>query len=92
MYSQIDGARRENSEGPRGNQVAAGKTAIALRGEIQMDSGGSGVLAGATIRSAADPDLPMAGVSLVNRAGYFARKSTRGPIEAPATWHLDDWA
>jgi ABC-2 type transport system permease protein len=44
---------------------------IALRSEIPTYSGGLGVLAGDTMRSAADLDLPMVGVTLVSRAGYF---------------------
>lgn len=38
---------------------------IALRNEIPTYAGGLGVLAGDTMRSAADLDLPMAAVSLV---------------------------
>lgn len=44
---------------------------IALRSEIPTYSGGLGVLAGDTLRSAADLELPLVAVSLVSRAGYF---------------------
>jgi len=44
---------------------------IALRNEIPTYSGGLGVLAGDTIRAAADLDLPLVAVSLVSRNGYF---------------------
>jgi starch phosphorylase len=44
---------------------------IALEPETPTYSGGLGVLAGDTIRSAADLGFPMIAVSLVHRAGYF---------------------
>lgn len=47
---------------------------IALRSEIPTYAGGLGILAGDTIRSAADLGLPMVAVSLVSRAGYFRQE------------------
>ena len=44
---------------------------IALEAEIPTYAGGLGVLAGDTIRSAADLGLPLVAVSLVHRHGYF---------------------
>lgn len=44
---------------------------IALRSEIPTYSGGLGVLAGDTLRSAADLGIPLVGVTLVSREGYF---------------------
>jgi starch phosphorylase len=44
---------------------------IALRSEIPTYSGGLGVLAGDTLRSAADLEIPMVAVTLVSRQGYF---------------------
>jgi starch phosphorylase len=44
---------------------------IALESDIPTYSGGLGVLAGDTVRSAADLELPLVTVSLVSRAGYF---------------------
>ncbi|HEC28529.1 MAG TPA: alpha-glucan family phosphorylase [Gammaproteobacteria bacterium] len=44
---------------------------IALRNEIPTYAGGLGILAGDTIRSAADLELPMVTVSLASREGYF---------------------
>jgi starch phosphorylase len=43
---------------------------VALESSIPTYSGGLGVLAGDTLRTAADLELPMVGVSLVARAGY----------------------
>ena len=47
---------------------------IALRSEIPTYSGGLGVLAGDTLRSAADLRIPMVAVTLVSRKGYFRQE------------------
>src|SRR5579875_941263 len=44
---------------------------IALHPDIPTYAGGLGILAGDTLRSAADAGLPVAGVSLLHRQGYF---------------------
>jgi starch phosphorylase len=44
---------------------------IALQAEIPTYSGGLGVLAGDTIRAAADLRVPMVGITLAHRKGYF---------------------
>ncbi|HLW91639.1 MAG TPA: alpha-glucan family phosphorylase [Roseiarcus sp.] len=67
---------------------------IALRPEIHTYSGGLGVLAGDTARSAADLGLPMVFVSLVSRAGYV-RQEIDGEgrqIAQPNPWRPEDWA
>ena len=47
---------------------------IALRADIPTYAGGLGVLAGDTLRTAADLALPMVAVTLVSRAGYFRQE------------------
>lgn len=47
---------------------------IALRNDIPTYAGGLGVLAGDTLRSATDLELPLVAVSLVSRAGYFRQE------------------
>ncbi len=47
---------------------------VGLAPEIPTYSGGLGVLAGDTLRSAADLSVPMVGVTLLNRKGYFHQK------------------
>jgi starch phosphorylase len=65
---------------------------IALRPDIPTYSGGLGVLAGDTIRSAADLRLPMVGVSLLYRRGYFSQQIDREgwQQESPAQWRVED--
>jgi len=66
---------------------------IALRNEIPTYSGGLGVLAGDTVRAAADLELPMVTVSLVSRAGYFRQEIRDGrQVEQPDTWDSSRWA
>ena len=47
---------------------------IALSPALPTYSGGLGMLAGDTLRSAADTDAPMVAISLVHRRGYFRQK------------------
>jgi len=49
------------------DRVAYFSMEIALRSEIPTYSGGLGVLAGDTLRSAADLRIPLVGVTLVSR-------------------------
>jgi starch phosphorylase len=61
---------------------------IALHPEIPTYAGGLGMLAGDTVRSAADLGLPLVAVSLVSRAGHFRQKlDAQGrQVELPAPW------
>ena len=69
-------------------RVAYFSMEIALRNEIPTYAGGLGVLAGDTVRSAADIALPLVAVSLVSRAGYFRQEiDAHGrQTEHPAPW------
>jgi glycogen phosphorylase len=75
-------------------RVAYFSMEIALRSEIPTYSGGLGVLAGDTMRSAVDLELPLVAVSLVSRSGYFRQEiSAEGAqIEHPSPWRPEDWA
>ena len=67
---------------------------IALASRIPTYSGGLGVLAGDTMRSAADLELPFVAVSLVSRAGYFRQEidAEGRQTEYPARWDPAAWA
>lgn len=62
---------------------------IGLEAHIPTYSGGLGVLAGDTLRAAADLGLPYAGVTLLYRDGYFRQRLGPGgqQIEEPVKWH-----
>ncbi len=69
-------------------RVAYFSMEIALAPNIPTYAGGLGVLAGDTLRSAADIGLHMVGVTLVSRAGYFDQKidAYGRQIELPQMW------
>jgi starch phosphorylase len=64
---------------------------IALDVAIPTYSGGLGVLAGDTIRSAADLRVPLVAVSLLYRKGYFTQRlDDKGwQHESPTEWQVD---
>ena len=66
---------------------------IALESGVATYGGGLGVLAGDTIRSAADLQVPLVAVSLVHRRGYFQQRldANGWQVEEPAKWHLEDY-
>jgi starch phosphorylase len=61
---------------------------IAVDPAIPTYAGGLGVLAGDTLRSAADMGLPMVGISLLYRKGYFKQEldPESGQRERPVDW------
>ena len=69
-------------------RVAYFSMEIALEQALPTYSGGLGVLAGDTLRSAADLALPVVGVTLAHRRGYFRQHldSHGNQSESPAEW------
>lgn len=67
---------------------------IGLESGMPTYSGGLGVLAGDTIRSAADLEVPMVAVSLIHRRGYFfQRLDAQGhQREEAVAWPINDFA
>ncbi|HDK16330.1 MAG TPA: alpha-glucan family phosphorylase, partial [Nitrospirae bacterium] len=65
---------------------------IALEEGMPTYSGGLGVLAGDTIRSAADLQVPMIAVTLLHRKGYFFQHLDPGgwQTEEPVDWTVED--
>jgi len=82
----------EHDARPQHTLVAYFSMEIALENQIPTYSGGLGVLAGDTLRSAADLGLPMVGVTLLHRKGYFfQRVDAEGhQHEEPVAWPVDD--
>jgi starch phosphorylase len=64
---------------------------IALENDMPSYSGGLGVLAGDTIRAAADLRLPMVAVSLLYRKGYFTQRLAEDgtQTEEPVEWVVE---
>ncbi len=69
-------------------RVAYFSMEIALDPDIPTYSGGLGVLAGDMLRSAADLDVPLVGVTLAYRKGYFRQvlDTVGNQSESPVPW------
>lgn len=63
---------------------------IAVSPDVPSYAGGLGILAGDTIRSAADLRVPMVAVTLLARKGYFHQRldSSGQQIEEPEVWDV----
>jgi len=74
----------------RPGKIAYLSMEIALEAAIPTYSGGLGVLAGDTIRAAADLRVPMVAVSLLHRSGYFIQRldDSGWQTEEPARWDV----
>ena len=94
MLHRVLGGEALLDEFLREPRVAYFSMEIALRSEIPTYAGGLGVLAGDTLRSAADLSLPLVAVTLVSRAGYFHQEiDPEGrQVERPAPWDPAHWA
>jgi starch phosphorylase len=77
---------------PANTKIAYFSMEIGLADALPTYSGGLGVLAGDTIRSAADGGVPMVAVSLVHRKGYFRQRlDAQGQqSEEPWPWRPED--
>ncbi len=66
---------------------------IAVDPDVPTYSGGLGILAGDTIRSAADLEVPMVAVSLLYRKGYFYQRidAEGWQREEPVAWSVEDF-
>lgn len=74
-------------------QVAYFSMEIALRSDVPTYSGGLGVLAGDVMRSAADLSVPLVGVTLASRSGYFRQRIEGGrQFEQAQPWHPEQFA
>ncbi len=66
---------------------------VGLETDMPTYSGGLGVLAGDTIRSAAELNVPMAAVTLLHREGYFYQRLDENGVqtEEPVQWVVEDF-
>ena len=66
---------------------------IGLQAEMPTYSGGLGVLAGDTIRAAADLKVPMVAVTLLHHKGYCRQKldAEGNQTEEPVDWVVEDY-
>ncbi len=73
-------------------RVAYFSMEVGLENSLPTYSGGLGILAGDTLRAAADVGIPMVGVTLVHRKGYFRQRLDEegNQREEPADWRPED--
>lgn len=66
---------------------------IGLEAAMPTYSGGLGVLAGDTIRAAADLKVSMVGMTLLHRKGYFYQRlnASGQQVEEPVDWAVNDF-
>ncbi len=76
-----------------GPKIAYFSMEIGIDSEIPTYAGGLGALAGDFIRSAADMRVPMLGVTLAHRRGYFFQQidATGWQKEDPVHWIVEDY-
>ncbi|MFH1457822.1 MAG: alpha-glucan family phosphorylase [Candidatus Omnitrophota bacterium] len=79
--------RREDRE------IAYFSMEVGINPHMPTYSGGLGVLAGGTIRSCADLNVPMVAVTLLYKKGYFTQKldAQGNQQETPADWQPQDF-
>ncbi len=65
---------------------------VGIDPSIPTYSGGLGILAGDTLRSGADLRVPMVGVTLLHRKGYFKQRLDADGVqtEEPVIWHPEE--
>jgi starch phosphorylase len=78
---------------PEVRKIAYFSMEIGLFSDMPTYSGGLGILAGDTIKSAADLSVPMVAVSLIHEQGYFTQKiNEKGEqIEVANNWRKEDF-
>ncbi|MGE5819575.1 MAG: alpha-glucan family phosphorylase [Deltaproteobacteria bacterium] len=66
---------------------------VAIDSAIPTYSGGLGILAGDMLHSAADLGLPMVGVTLLHRKGYFDQRldAQGNQLESPSKWSPESY-
>ncbi len=78
---------------PNSGQVAYFSMEIAIHPSMPTYSGGLGILAGDTLRSAADLGVPVVGFTLLHRKGYFQQHLDRNgaQTEEVQSWSPEDF-
>lgn len=74
------------------SRIAYFSMEIAVAPDMPTYSGGLGVLAGDTLRSAADMGLPLVAVTLAHRKGYFRQHLDADGVqtEEPQPWNIEE--
>ena len=92
VAARIDGIPRSGEPGEGNEAIAYFSMEIGIKAAIPTYSGGLGVLAGDTVRAAADLNIPMIVVTLLYRNGYFQQHLDRdgNQTESPVRWQPEE--
>lgn len=73
-------------------QIAYFSMEVGLDGRMPTYAGGLGILAGDTLKTCADLELPVVGVTLLNERGYFRQKldAQHNQVEEPENWSKEE--
>jgi len=87
-HAYVAAARARPNGEMRPREIAYLSMEVAIDPRMPTYSGGLGVLASDTLRSCADLGLPVIGITLLHRKGYFSQAldDTGGQIEREETW------
>ena len=82
----------EADRAPATRRIAYFSMEVGVDPRLPIYSGGLGVLAGDTLRSCADLKVPLVGVSLLYRGGYFEQSldAQGNQVERPVVWNPSD--
>ena len=89
----LDG-KTEKNPNPNGKpKIAYFSMEIGIDEHIPTYSGGLGILAGDTLKSCADLNVPIVGVTLLSEHGYFYQKIDRdgNQLELPINFNINDF-
>ena len=78
----------KNQKHKANSAIAYFSMEVGIDPSLPTYSGGLGILAGDTLRAAADLGVPMIGMTLLHRKGYFRQHldSKGNQTEAPSVW------
>lgn len=71
-----------------GKKIAYFSMEIGVKPEFHTYSGGLGILAGDTVRSSSDLNIPFVAVTLISKKGYFRQEINQDGLQIE---HPDDW-
>ncbi len=72
-YLTTNNWKDKNTEAPEGFQVAYMSAEFGLHESLRIYSGGLGILAGDHLKASSDLGLPLVGIGLLYRGGYFSQ-------------------
>ena len=91
ITEEIDSEKYLNTIGKP--KIAYFSMEIGLDKHIPTYSGGLGILAGDTLKSCADLNVPIVGITLLSENGYFYQKIDEegNQIELPTNFNINDF-